>query len=519
MLLHYKSLESYVDSDWDEPSFWREESTFRSKPWRGQDGPIRTVPAGPSIDPVAPLFVQSAINTDGVGLSETKGFNDPSPGKRIGAGYYEFNIREGIRDSVAEAFLGTRFSDRPIFPDNLEIRTGATVLRVLTNSESAIAGSGKPRAIGVEYTNEDGHVNKVMLKDTAGSDTSKSQIILAAGAIMTPQLLVNSGIGPHGNVKDLPGVGENLQDHPVVAMSFRLTSNMTRKSSSIYTLGDEMEDYLISVAELMSLKATATNHSSSSKQRMSRMLHARIGTLGTPGFAAGAFLRSPWSDDEAPDLQLTVFPRVVEPHVTRKERQDEVNFQRNNCMLVTVALLRPDARYSINFAKTKDLTDLVSSKSENFVSSTSQTNEISNRNPVASFHLPSIEIPCNSNEYLSNSDVRRLSWGMEQVRRVMHTAPLSLHTQGEVYPGEDQDLEKYVRHNHLPNSHWVGSTKMGPDHDQMAVLDESLRVRGVDSLRVVDAGAIPTVPNGNTHSTVCVMADRAVDFMVSERSR
>ena len=81
-----------------------------------------------------------------------------------------------------------------------------------------------------------------------------------------------------------------------------------------------------------------------------------------------------------------------------------------------------------------------------------------------------------------------------------------------------QDLEKYVRHNHLPNSHWVGSTKMGPDHDQMAVLDESLRVRGVDSLRVVDAGAIPTVPNGNTHSTVCVMADRAVDFMVSERS-
>ena len=137
---------------------------------------------------------------------------------------------------------------------------------------------------------------------------------------------------------------------------------------------------------------------------------------------------------------------------------------------------------------------------------------------MTSFHLPSIQLSSDSKEYLSDADVGRLTWGMKQVRRVLRSPPLSLHTEEEVFSGKSRNLEEYVRENHLPNSHWVGTTKMGPDDDRMAVLDDSLRVRGVDNLRVVDAGAIPAIPNGNTHSTVCVMADRAVDFIVNERS-
>ena len=84
MLSHYKKLETYVDSDWDQPSFFSANGNVRDKHWRGHDGPIRTVPAGPSIDPVAPLFIRSSIATEGVGLSKTRGFNDPSPEKRLG---------------------------------------------------------------------------------------------------------------------------------------------------------------------------------------------------------------------------------------------------------------------------------------------------------------------------------------------------------------------------------------------------------------------------------------------------
>ena len=69
----------------------------------------------------------------------------------------------------------------------------------------------------------------------------------------------------------------------------------------------------------------------------------------------------------------------------------------------------------------------------------------------------------------------------------------------------------------MPNSHWSGSTAMGNDDDPMAVLDERLRVRKVRGLRVVDSGAIPTVPNGNTHSTVCAVASRAADFILEDR--
>ena len=438
-----------------------------------------------------------------------------------GASYYEFNIRDGIRDSVAAALLGARNSDSPTLPDNLEIRTGATVLRLLSNIASVTTRGDKPRIVGVEYIDRLERVRQVMLTRAGDQDVDSSQVILAAGAIMTPQILVNSGIGPHGRVVHLPGVGANLQDHPVVAMSFRLAPNMTRKSSSMYTLGDEMEDYLISVAEL---KSPGLNHNTTTTnltKSMRKLLHGRIGALGTPGFAAGAFLRSPWADDEAPDLQLTVFPRVVEPHVTGKERQDEVNFQRDNCMLVTVALLRPDARYTIYFDKPEDIQS-ASTSSNDAISAPTKSGgyETSTKSQIArpsDFHLPSIDIPVDSDEYLSDSDVSRLSWGMEQVRRIVQTAPLSLQTEEEVYPGEGQNLREYIRENHLPNSHWVGSTKMGTENDPMAVLDESLRVRGVIGLRVVDAGAIPAVPNGNTHSTVCVMADRAVDLIVAER--
>jgi choline dehydrogenase len=111
---------------------------------------------------------------------------------------------------------------------------------------------------------------------------------------------------------------------------------------------------------------------------------------------------------------------------------------------------------------------------------------------------------------------------MEQVREIQQMPPLVNQTEGEVYPGINvtgEALKRYIHAHNLPNSHWVGSTKMGAADDPLAVVDEELRVRGVQGLRIVDSGVIPFVPNGNTHSTVCVVASRAADLIADFRRR
>ena len=511
ILEHYKDLETYVDSDWEQPPFWKDQEPVQKQPWRGHLGPVHTVPAGPSIDPVASLFVQSCIN-GGIGISKTQGFNDPEASARIGAGYYEFNIRNGVRDSIAAAFLVGQGDSASSIPKNLKIRTGTTVTHVV--SQDAYGG-GKPRAMGVHFVGRKGISEFVKLKDPEGL----SEVILAAGAIITPQILTNSGIGKDGSVVDLPGVGKNLHDHPVVAMALRLAPNIIEDSSSIYTVGDEMEDYLTSVTELMTMVDTGENVTRTARRRA----HEQIATLGTPGFSAGAFLRSPWATDEAPDIQLTVFPRSIEPHVTRKERrEDSTKSMRASAMVMTVALLRPDARYEVRPSTASSTTVVGSSATKQ--KSTIQETETDmlplDGNPLTQelhFHLPSIDLPEGREQYLSDLDVERLAWGLEQVRIIGKTAPLADNTGEEIYPGPEADLKAFVRENHLPNSHWVGSTKMGIDDDPMAVLDEGLRVRGIDNLRVVDSGAIPKIPNGNTHSTVCAVASHAADMIITRR--
>jgi choline dehydrogenase-like flavoprotein len=223
--------------------------------------------------------------------------------------------------------------------------------------------------------------------------------------------------------------------------------------------------------------------------------------------------------------------------VIRKQKREDEAFMRSSVMLVTVALLRPEARYEVRPSQSRKrlVTDYVRTSSASPSSdsgsggskrkkrrSTFKT-EIYKSDPLAKildYRLPSIEIPSGRIEYLYDTDVKRIAWGMEQVRSIQQMAPLVNSTQGEVYPGvhvKGEELEKYVHAHNLPNSHWVGSTKMGSDDDPLAVVDEELRVRGVHGLRIVDSGVIPFVPNGNTHSTVCVVASRAADIIADFR--
>ena len=256
------------------------------------------------------------------------------------------------------------------------------------------------------------------------------------------------------------------------------------------------------------------NKKANDEHKESNQWASLLGPLGTAGFSAGAFLKSPWAQYGSPDIQLTVFPRVVEPHVIRRDVvvSNDPYLLESKTMLVTVALLQPEGRYQVQTSKsTFDTIITADSKIDS-------GNAIGER---FGFRLPSLQLPENKTSHLTDKDVKRLSWGMNKVRRILSFDPFKNLTQGELYPGShvvDSKLLKYIRTNHLTNSHWVGSTKMGSEDDPMAVVDERLRVRGVDGLRVVDAGVIPNIPNGNTHSTVCVVASRAAEMIIADRS-
>lgn len=516
ILPHYVAMEDFVDTSPKFTASFRKDDKKKHKqpPWRGTNGPVTTVPAGVGVDAIAPLFVQAALHS-GHPLA-TRGFNDPETGARIGAGYYEFNIRNGVRDSIANAYLG-----RMHCPSNLVVETGVTVTQVIVTSEKR---GVTPHTVGVEYVRD--HVSKQSAKvgKFLLNDADKAEVILASGAILTPQLLFNSGIGEGGRVVDLKGVGKNLQDHPATAMAFQITPEIAQKASSIYTVADEMEDYVLSVAQLENSQSGDTP---TVTEEVEDDLKDRLGTFGTAGFSAGAFLRSPWAEDESPDIQLTVFPRVIEPHVIRKEKREDTAYMRSSVMLVTIALLRPEARYEVRPSPAGKRLVQPSSDyvrpSETYKKHNSFETEVDQSNPLAKslgYRLPSIELPADQTEYLSGLDVKRLAWGMEQVREIQRMPPLVNQTKGEVYPGVNvtgKGLEKYVHAHNLPNSHWVGSTKMGSADDPLAVVNEELRVRGVQGLRIVDAGVIPFVPNGNTHSTVCVVASRAADMIADFR--
>ena len=573
--------DNYLGTDEDDAAWLKE--------FRGQDGPIRTVHAGPTSDVMGDYFVQAAVasgvplagggggggtNSKVVGGSgKTGGFNHIHPNDRIGVGYYEFNVKNGVRDSVVHAMLGRKLNQRSMtaegaaaeeeegnnngIPSNLVVQTGRTVTKVLWSKTGS--REEEPRAMGVTYIdNESGKQGNLLLRSDvdANQKLPQTEVILATGAIMTPQILWNSGVGEGGSVVDLPGVGKNLQDHPVLGMAYEITTEMTQNAPQMFAVADEMEDYTLAVKVLNDLEKEeedldkmAGRDTGSHKQDKERVrqkrawVSKRLGDFGTSGFAVGAFLRSPYAAEGEkgpeipPDIQITVFPRVIEPHQPRSKSKVDVSFMRSRAMLVTVALLQPEARYEVKpstYAGSADkekrrgdggdpIETLERRDKQSPFSSVSKTGDkiAASFAEAMQYPLPSIELPSGKTEYLTDRDIKRLAWGMEEVRRILRSPPLSNVTTTELYPGSSvvagETLNKYIRANHLANSHWVGTTKMGRDDDPMAVLDERLRVRGVQGLRVVDSGAIPFVPNGNTHSTICAVSSRGVDFIVADR--
>ena len=415
---------------WDdvEPCFRRSENQERGAcDVHAVGGPLHVSDPTTS-HPVSEAVIEAC---EALGLPE----RDPNGPEQEGVSWYQLNIRKGARCSAAVAYLHPAMA-RP----NLRVETRALASRVLFEGK---------RAIGVEFT-QDGRKRVAR---------AKAEVILAGGAINSPQLLQLSGVGPaellRGNgidvVADLPGVGENLQDHFATATTFRLKPGT------------------ISINELTRglpfLKEAA------------RYLFTRTGLLAISPAHIAVFCRSR-EGLAHPDIQFHILPATFD---IDELVQQKMVLEKLPGMTLAAYQMRPESRGTIRI-----------------------------KSPDPAAH-PAI-VP----NYLSDPlDEEVTVAGIRWARRIAATAPLSDYVEHETNPGadkeSDEDLLAWARERGTTLYHPVGTCAMGRGPN--AVVDPRLRVHGLEGLRVVDASVMPRLTSGNTNAPTIMIAEKASDMI------
>lgn len=404
-----------------------EHNTRGASDFHGADGPLWC-----SDIPVKHELMEAIIRAgEELGVPRTDDFN---AGRQEGVGYYQLFTKKGWRCSSAVAYLKPA-RNRP----NLRIEVNAHASRVLFEGK---------RAAGVKYLQGGGEHEA----------RAKHEVILAAGALQSPQLLQLSGVGPGAFlqemgipvVHDLPGVGENLQDHLQLRLMYRVTKPIT------------------------------TNDDLASWWRSLRMGLQWIATRGGP-LAIGI-------------NQGGLFTRVL-PESTR-----------------------PDIQF--HFATLS--ADLAGAKPHPWPGCTFSVCQLhpSSRGRVRIRSLDAREAPSMQPNYLSTDLDRRCAVaGAKFARRLAATKALQPYIAAEYRPGpdvrSDADLLEFARNFGATIFHPSGTCKMG--NDPLAVVDDALRIHGVDGLRVVDCSIMPTVTSGNTHAPAVMIAEKASDMILNGR--
>jgi len=408
------------------PYFIKAEDQARGAlPFHGIGGPLAV--ADPSErHPLSDALIQAA---DQWGLPATEDFNGPG---QDGAGYVQINVKDGRRQSTAVAYL-KRARKRP----NLRIITGALA--------SSLILEGR-RAVGLRYA-------KGRQEYEA---RAAREVIIAAGAVNSPQLLQLSGIGPADLLRrhgievhaDLRGVGANLQDHYIVDLKYRVRGAVTVNEE---TRGPRL------VWQVLKYLAT------------------RKGLLTMSAAQVSLFLRSAPNLDR-PDVQFHYMPATLDSRTNAVERLPGATL--GPCQL------RPDSRGSIAIASS---------------------------DPA--------QAPLIHPNYLEAETDRQVVVRALKIGRAIAAQPvLAPYFASEIAPGPEQssddDLLDYARSNGRTLYHPAGTCRMG--HDPGAVVDPALRVHGFGGLRVVDASIMPTLISGNTNAPVIAIAERAADLILAE---
>ncbi len=367
-----------------------------------------------------------------IGVPKVDDFNT---GDNFGAGYFQVNQRRGRRWSAARGFL------KPVLHRaNLALRTGAHVERIAIEAN---------RATGVVYEQKG---RRVFAR-------ARGAVILASGAIGSPHILELSGVGGAERlralgvapVRDLPGVGENLQDHLQIRPIYKV--------SNARTLNVDYRSYL--------------------KRARMGFDYAlfRRGPLTMAPSQLGIFARS-GPEFATPNLQFHIQPLSLDKFGDPMHAFAAIT--------VSVANLRPTSR-----------------------GSTHATSADPHQHPAI------------APRYLSTPEDRRVAVeAIKLARRLCAAKALRPYHPTEFSPGadivSDADLARAAGDIATTIFHPVGAAKMGLRSDPSAVLDERLRVFGVEGLRVADASVMPTITSGNTNSPTMMIAEKAAAMILAD---
>ncbi|MFF5480365.1 choline dehydrogenase [Streptomyces sp. NPDC012935] len=411
------------------PYFRRMENCLAADPddeFRGHDGPL-VLERGPATNPLFGAFLKA---TEEAGYAPT---DDVNGYRQEGFAKFDRNVHRGRRLSASKAYLKPAM-DRP----NLTVMTRTLVTRVLFEGN---------RAVGVECRRGRGPLKQVRAKE----------VILCGGAINSPQLLQLSGVGNAEELRalgvdvvhDLPGVGENMQDHLEVYVQYAC-----KQPVSMQPYMAKWRAPFIGLQWLFRKGPAATNH-----------------------FEAGGFARS--NDDvDYPNLMFHFLPVAV--------RYDGSSPSGGHGYQVHVGPMYSDAIGSVKI-KSKD----------------------PNEHPALRFN------------YLSTEQDRR-EWveAIRVARRILEQPALAPYNDGEISPGPgvatDEEILAWVAEEGETALHPSCTCKMGTD--DMSVVDPtSMRVHGLEGLRVVDASVMPYVTNGNIYAPVMMIAEKAADLILGRK--
>ena len=414
------------------PYFVKSERNQRgASAYHGGEGPLRVSDIGLK-DPLIEAFICGAQE---LGVPRTDDFNGA---QQFGAGYYQLTTWKGWRWSTAKGYLKPARGRK-----NLVVETESQATQIIMDGT---------RAVGVRYRKggERGQECEVL---------AAREVLLSAGAIMSPQLLQLSGIGPadllkkHGVpvVVDLPGVGENLQDH----LQIRLTYESNQPTTN-----------------------DALNSFFGQAKLGWQWLTKRSGPLAVGINQGGCFMRALANESATPDIQFHV--------ATLSADMAGGKVHRFSGFTLSVCQLRPESRGHIRIRST---------------------------NP---FEPPEMQP-----NYLSTDlDRRTAVAAVRSARAITASQAMAPRVIREVKPGPsaqtDEDILAFCREAGATIFHPSGTCAMGLDPQAGAVLDNRLRVHGVSGLRVIDCSAMPTLVSGNTNAPVVMMAEKAVEMILED---
>ena len=414
---------------WDDvyPYFLKSEMYHEDIEGHSQNGEMRV--EKPRVNWEILDAVQEAAEE--IGISKTKDFN---LGNNEGSGYFEVMQKKGTRWSASRAFL------KPIrHRKNLNIITHAHVSKLNLSGD---------KVLGLEYLK-----NNIKFKVTCSKE-----VILSAGSIGSPQILMLSGLGDASElknigvsvIKNIPGLGKNLQDHLQIRTAFHIKNAKTlnQMSNSYWELGKMVLQYAL----------------------------LKKGPLTMAPSQFGIFTKSDERFD-TPNIEFHVQPLSLD-----KFGEPLHKFP---ALTVSVCNLRPKSRGKIS---------LISS------------------NPM--------DHPKIAPNYLSEQDDLDVAvQSIQKARQLMNTQRMKEFSPEEFLPGKEfqkpEELAKEAGRISTTIFHPVGTAKMGLESDPLSVVNNKLLVRGFSNLRVVDGSIMPNITSGNTHAPIVMIAEKASDMIIN----